>query len=421
MKRYAERVSVTVYGVSVMYVLVKATTVKNQQLTLLCISHLHWDHVWQRPQHLMSRFATHCNVIFVDPPEIRGDIEQPQLTEREGCEGVRVLRPMFPDHLVTSARESFRQLWLNMLPEVLTLAGDNIILWVFSPLADYLVQAAQGRVLFSVYDCMDDLASFRGAAAEMRMREEHLLRLVDLVFTGGRSMYEARQDRHPHVYCFPSGVDIAHYRQVRDRTLHEPASMQHVPHPRLGYFGVLDERLDWPLIGEIARRRPDWQWVLVGPTAKVDASELPHAPNILYCGQQSYAALPSFLEGFDIATMPFVLNEATRFISPTKTLEYLAGGKPVISSSVPDVVATYPDVVTIADGVDAWIAALDAMLAEPVDVRQQRLERAQPLLDAGSWDDIAARMWALMEARLAATSITANIQPVPARNAIRSA
>ena len=410
---------------------------EHQPLTLLCLSHLPWDHVWQRPQQLMTRFARHCRVIYVDPPALTPrsvrDVEQiagaqgamyidsidqagvarrgmrAYLQERPVAAGVRVLRPIFPDGLLGTPGNSYQELWLSLLSDLLVEAGPNTMLWVFSPLADYLVAAAQPRVKLAVYDCMDDLASFRSATDE-RQRETHLMELVDLVFTGGYSMYEARKERHPRVHCFPSGVDIAHYRRVRDAATIVPASIACLPCPRLGYFGVLDERIDWPLIAELAVQRPAWQWVLVGPTAKIDPAELPVAPNIHYLGQQQYADLPGYLKGFDIATMPFALNQHTRFISPTKTLEYLAGGKPVISSSVPDVVAAYDEIVYLADGPGAWLQTIEQVLTAPEEELQARLDRAAPILAQSSWEDIAERMWALIEERLAAQGLRAGGQ-----------
>lgn len=373
-------------------------------LTLLCLSHLNWDHVWQRPQQLMSRFADSCRVIYVDPPEIQPANAPPWLQERPGTDPVSVLRPIFSADLLDPAGHAYRSMWLSLLPEVLDLAGPDTILWVFSPLADYLVDAAQQQVKLTVYDCMDDLASFKDGTTEMRVREAHLLTLADLVFTGGRSMYEARKERHEHVYCLASGVDVQHYapENVARPT---PAAIASILQPRLGYFGVLDERIDWQLIAAIAEQRPDWHWVLVGPTAKVDPAELPQAPNIHYLGHQSYANLPDLLQSFDLAVMPFALNEATRFISPTKTLEYLAGGKLVISTSVPDVVATYQDIVSIADGADAWIAEIELLLNVPESERAARRQKAAPLLERGSWDGIARQMWALMQEGLRERSV----------------
>jgi glycosyltransferase involved in cell wall biosynthesis len=371
----------------------------SERRTLLCLSHLNWDHVWQRPQQLMTRFARRYDVIFVDPPEVRGDVEAPHLREMGVEQGVRWLRPMFPAR-DAGWPDGYWRLWHGLLPETMALAGPAPILWVLSPLADQLVERARPQTPLVVYDCMDDLASFKDGTAQMRIHEERLFALADLVFTGGRSMYEARKDRHPRVHCFASGVDTDHYRQTRDPATPEAPELAAIPRPRLGYFGVLDERIDWPLIAEVAARRPAWHWTLVGPTAKVDPAELPRAANIHYLGQQPAARLPSLLKGFDIATMPFAMNEATRFISPTKTLEYLAGGKSVLSTPVPDVVAQYSEIVAVASGVDAWIAAAEDLLAGPPDL-EARLTRARPVLEASTWDSIVERMAGLMEERLA--------------------
>jgi glycosyltransferase involved in cell wall biosynthesis len=371
----------------------------NSQMTLLCLAHLDWDHVWQRPQQIMTRLTKRYDVWYVDPPHISDAIAAPELRELSIDQGVRVLRPFFPAQQVAQP-DGYWEAWYSLLPELLRRVGSEALMWVFSPYADGLVERAKPSIQLAVYDCMDDLASFKGGSPEMRLRESNLLGLVDLVFTGGHSMYEARKELHPRVYCFPSGVDIAHYQQVQSEHTPIAAACASIPHPQLGYFGVLDERIDWELIAAVAARRPNWHWVLVGPTAKVDPSELPKAANIHYLGKQPYAELPSFLKSFDIATMPFALNEATTFISPTKTLEYLAGGKPVISSSVADVVAFYSEIVAIADGADAWISAVEALLAASPAERRVRNERAQPLLAANTWDAIAARMADLVDEQL---------------------
>jgi len=296
-------------------------------------------------------------------------------------------------------------MWQDLFPSILEQSGPDTIMWVFSPYADRLVEQAKPHIRLVVYDCMDDLASFKDGNPAMRIHEEHLLAQADIVFTGGHSMYQARKDRHAQVHCFPSGVDVAHYRQVQDAATPIAAQARDIPHPQLGYFGVLDERIDWALIAEVAARRPAWHWVLVGPTAKVDPAVLHKADNNHYQGKQPYAELPSFLKSFDIATMPFALNEATRFISPTKTLEYLAGSKWVISSPVPDVVAFYRDIVAIPDGADAWIAAIETILQAPAEELQGRLDRAQPALMSNTWDAIAQRMAALIDAQLGCASV----------------
>jgi len=400
---------------------------ESEPLTLVYVAHLSWDNVWQRPQQLMSRFAQYCRVIYVDPPRLVRGAKQPKLSERKrptgSGAGVRVLQPSFPVEMLdvpakkssgpvvveaeqtdaaqpTIPSNNYQRMWLQLLSEVLAEAGPNSVMWVSSPLADYLVAAAQDQVRLTVYDCMDDLASFRDGTEEMRRREGYLMSLVDLVFTGGRSMYEARKGRHPDTHCFPSGVDVEHFHRASRPETRVPVALTRIPQPRLGYYGVLDERIDWELIAGVAQARPDWHWVLVGPRAKVKRSELPRAANIHYLGKQAYTRLPAFLKGFDIATMPFALNDATRFISPTKTPEYLAGGKQVISSAVADVVATYDQIVHIADGVDGWIEAIERVLSATPEEQAERLERAAPILHESSWDGTVSRMWTLMEQRL---------------------
>jgi glycosyltransferase involved in cell wall biosynthesis len=347
----------------------------------------------------MSRFARHCRVIYVNPVDIV-DTQAPHIRNHGIDHAIHLREAVFPTTLLDTPGNSYRELWLRLLPEVLDEAGPNTILWVLSPLANYLVEAALPHVKLVVYDCMDDLASFRDGTSIMRAREAHLMELVDLVFTGGRALYEARKDRHPRVHCFPSGVDLAHYQRVCDPVTLVPADMDGIPRPRLGYFGVLDERIDWTLIREIAHQRREWQWVFVGPTVKVRPAELPIGTNIHYLGQRSYGELPAYLKGFDIATMPFALNEATRSISPTKTPEYLAGGKPVISTSVPDVITAYKNIICIADGVDGWIDALEELLSALPDHTQTQIERAQPHLTTTSWDSIVERMWSLMQEQI---------------------
>ncbi len=370
-------------------------------MTLICLSHLRWDHVWQRPHHLMARLSAHMPVIFVEDPWIgRWDnISAPTWEERPGLDRVRVVRPLVPEDVLDTPGNSYEQIFARMFAEIVAQAGPDPILWEYSPMMVYLAEQTDARLI--VHDCMDELANFRGAPADIKDREARLMALAAVVFTGGRSMYEARKDRHPNIHCFPSGVDQAHYEQALLESTVEPADVADLPHPRLGFFGVLDERIDWPLIGAVAELRPDWQWALVGPTAKVDPAELPQRPNIRYLGQRSYAELPAYLKSFDVATMPFARNEATRFISPTKTLEYMAGHTPIVSTSIPDVVRSYSERVHLADEAPAFVAAVEAALAETPPARAARVVAENEVLAEQSWDSIAARMWALVEEQLA--------------------
>lgn len=371
-----------------------------KQFTLVCFAHLSWDNVWQRPQQLMSRFAERCQVIYVDPTEDAAPGESPSLQERPGGAGVQVVCPRLPHGSKGSAR--FTE-FARQISAILDLAGPNKLFWSFSPSFVVVTQMARPHCKLIVYDCMDDFFSAKDDVISLAMVrcEQQMLQIADLLFTGGPSMYEARKARHPRAHCFSSGVDVAHFQQTLDPATTVPEALARIPGPRLGYFGVLDDRIDWPLVQSIATERPEWQWVMIGPKDPLMEGELLQMPNIHYLGQQPYQHLPAYLKGFDVCTMPFAHNALTRFISPTKTPEYLAGGKPVVSSAIRDVVAGYAGIVQVADDVAGWLAAVTAALEETPAQQQDRLAQVQPILERSQWDDIAARMWSLIEAQLA--------------------
>jgi UDP-galactopyranose mutase len=262
-----------------------------------------------------------------------------------------------------------------------------------------------------VYDCMDELAAFENAPVELVEREAELLARADVVFTGGMSLYEAKRARHPQVHPFPSSVDVAHFKKARE-PLEEPDDQAVIPHPRLGYSGVVDERMDLDLIAGIADARPDWQLVIVGPVVKIDEDALPERPNIHYLGRKTYGSLPSYLAGWDIGLVPFAQNEATRFISPTKTPEYLAAGLPVVSTPIADIVHPYGDDGLVAIGADAadFVHGIAAALEED---RDDRLTRVDAFLAETSWDETWARMSELVDRAIGHRR--ASVAPPPAR------
>lgn len=269
----------------------------------------------------------------------------------------------------------------------------NPIAWVYTPMAMPLLDAVAPRAI--VYDCMDELSAFKDPPPELGLREEALLATADLVFTGGPSLYAARRHRHPNVHCFPSSVDVSHFRQALDRNIAHPALLE-LQGPKLGFFGVLDERIDLGLIAAIADQRPHWQLVLVGPIAKIDADQLPRRVNIHYLGQQSYQKLPQFLAAWDVCLMPFAMNESTRYISPTKSLEYMAAELPVVSTPVPDVQALHSDVIDIAGSTGEFIACCERALSMSDIARQSRIRRMREKLSHTSWDHTAAAMRELL-------------------------
>jgi UDP-galactopyranose mutase len=352
---------------------------------VMCFSHLGWDLVFQRPNHLMSHAARDRRVYYVEEPQ---PADQPALAMRVREGGVVVVTPQLPPEVVGAERERVLRLLIDSL--VRTERIERLQLWYYTPLS--LPWTSHLHAETVVYDCMDELSAFRDAPPELRLLEPELLARADVVFTGGHRLYEAKRRAHPNVHAFPSAVDVAHFRAARTG-LPEPADQAPLPRPRIGYYGVIDERLDLDLVCDIALARPNWSIVLVGPIVKISRDDLPDLPNIHWLGPKPYADLPAYLAGWDVATMPFARNEATAFISPTKTPEYLAGGRPVVSTSIADVVRPYGEkgLARIADTPDAFVAAVEAALAEDPHPREAV---ADAFLSGMSWD----RTWAAMDA-----------------------
>ena len=369
-----------------------AEVVFDEQLpTLLCLSHLRWSFVYQRPQHLMSRFARDFNVLFCEEP-IPTEDAQPWLEVRPEENGVQVLIPRLPHGC---GGEDANRVQRELIDGYLAKLGVNdLLLWYYTPMSLAFSDHLKPRV--TIYDCMDELSAFRGAPPELVERERELLGRADVVFTGGYSLYEAKRERHENAHPFPSSVDVEHFAAAR-RPQHDPDDQAEIPRPRLGFYGVIDERLDIELVEQVARMKPDWQIVLVGPVVKIDPATLPQRDNIHYLGGKTYDELPQYLSGWDVAIMPFALNESTRFISPTKTPEYLAGGRPVVSTPIIDVIRTYGDtgIVRIADSAEAFVAACEAALADAED-RDTLLAKADEILGDMSWD----HTWSLMKEKI---------------------
>ena len=359
---------------------------------LLCLSHLRWNFVYQRPQHLMSRYAKTRRVFFVEEP-IFDDVAEPRVSI-EAHDGVIVVVPKLPHGYSREQTLVAQRAVIDQLIEAEDIT--RFVAWYYTPLA--LQFAGHLKPLATVYDCMDELSAFKNAPQELIAFEQQLLRRADVVFTGGQSLYDAKKHRHKNIHAMPSSVDVAHFAAARtiDR---DPDDQRDLSHPRLGFFGVLDERLDIPLLDGIAEARPDWQFVMLGPVVKIDPADLPRRPNIHYLGAKKYEELPHYISGWDVALLLFARNEATRFISPTKTPEYLAAGKPVVSTSIRDVVHPYGDrdLVRIADTVPDFIRACEGALKEPPEPRRVR---ADVFLRGTSWDRTWAKTAALLDAAM---------------------
>jgi glycosyltransferase involved in cell wall biosynthesis len=371
---------------------------------LICLSHLRWDFVYQRPQHLLSRCARDRRVFFVEEP-VFGDGPR-RLETKQRADNLWVATPHLPHGLEPAEAEAAQQQLLDELIRQEQI--DPFVLWYYTPMA--MGFSSHLRPLAVVYDCMDELSAFHGAPATLRQREAELFQRADVVFTGGLSLYEVKRKQHPNVHAFPSSIDARHFGQAR-KPLTEPHDQAAIPRPRLGFFGVIDERLDIDLLDAVAAARPNWQLVLVGPVVKIDEATLPRRPNIHYLGMKPYEALPAYLAGWDVALLPFARNEATRFISPTKTPEYLAGGKPVVSTPIHDVVCPYGEqgLVRIAEEVDDFIAAVTETL--DMGASTEWRERVDEFLSESSWDHTWDQMRSLLKTAVHDYGGTASTAP----------
>ncbi len=358
--------------------------------TIVCFSHLRWNFTFQRPNHLMSRFASERRVYYVEEPIFDG--ESRSMVTQEVAPGLTVCTPHMPD---TGQGHSEKEL-TRLITDFFAERASDPVLWFYTPMA--LPWADGLRSSLIVYDCMDELSMFLGAPKALLIREQALMARADLVFTGGHSLYEAKKGKHPHVYPFPSSVDADHFSPRSPNNAEQPDDQKDVPRPRVGFFGVVDERMDLKLLARVAAQRPQYHFVVIGPVVKIDQASLPRASNIHYLGPKPYTELPKYLRGWDVAMMPFALNDATRFISPTKTLEYMAGCKPIVSTAVRDVVLPYGErgLVHIGDR-DSFASAIDDALA---DRSADRLAAFKDVLRQTSWDRTWGEMSALMDQQL---------------------
>jgi len=376
-----------------------------ENFDLVVASHLRWSFVWQRPQQLLSRLARHHRILFVEEPVFAPAGEAPDPLRQEVYPNIVTLTPR-----VEPGDCGDMPLWLWPCQDVITQQVRDTLraadfgyraLWMYTPTPEFLVEAVQPDML--VYDVMDELANFKFAPPQLKEQERRLLAQAAVVFTGGASLFDAKRHLNPNTHLFASGVDARHYETACHPDTVVPEWLEALPTPRAAYIGVIDERLDYELIEAMASARPAIQFVLCGPIVKVDPAHLPQAPNLHYPGQQQYADLPRILKGSDLCLMPFARNEATRFISPTKTLEYMATHRPIVSTPIKDVERFYSDIVYLADTPEAFIAGIDAALAEPTEERTRKRRREEKILAEQAWDAIADNMETLMQREWAST------------------
>ena len=353
----------------------------NLDAPIIVHSHLRWDFVWQRPQQILSRLALRNEVLFVEEPIYCDDVAVPRLELSLPQPRVHRAVPLLPASLRGAYDASIAEI-RELVRGHITADDASVsrfaqpIQWFYTPMpAPAMIGAFDERAV--VYDCMDELSKFRFTPRELVDRERYLMAQADVVFTGGYRLWQSKSNYHANVHFFGCGVDVAHFASARSVDLQPPREIAALRTPVIGYYGVIDERIDYDLLRHLAESLPDIALVMVGPVVKVDPSELPQAPNIHWLGQRQYAELPAHVKGFDVCLMPFALNEATEYINPTKTLEYMAAGKPIVSTAVADVVRNFTPIVRIARSPEEFVAAVSGAAVDTDDtLRVAGIKRA---------------------------------------------
>jgi glycosyltransferase involved in cell wall biosynthesis len=354
-------------------------------IDLVCFCHLRWGFVFQRPNHLLSRFSKHQRVFFIEEPIFQDGEDKLQIENYN--ENLFVVTPYINGGLSGEEVHKRQRDFINNLFSNMNI--ERYFSWYYTPMALPFTDHLTPELV--IYDCMDELSAFKFAPPQLTILEKELFQKADVVFTGGNSIYEFKKDQHHNIYSFPSSIDKHHFGLAR-RIKEDTADQKHIPHPRFGFFGVIDERFDIELIDAVAKAKPDWHFVLLGPVVKIDPAILPKYDNVHYLGGKKYEELPNYIAGWDIAMVAFAMNESTRFISPTKTPEYLAAGKPVISTPIRDVVRPYGDnkLVNIINNAEEFIAAAEKELAKKR--KTSWLKKVDDFLLYNSWD----RTWGQM-------------------------
>ncbi len=390
----------------------RSSSTPAQRARLVCFSHLRWNLVFQRPQHIMSRLADNFDVLYWEEPREDEACKTPRLERESLATGLDRVVPVLPAGLDEAQRDAQLR---SLLDATLEADAGPLVFWYQTPMMLGFSAGAQADLV--VYDCMDELANFAFAPADIAQREAALMARADIVLCGGASLYEAKAARHHNIHCVPSGVDVAHFARGTDG-LSEPVDQAALPRPRLGYYGVIDERMDLALLAEAAQLRPDWTFVMVGPVVKISDADLPRAANIHWLGRKDYAELPAYAAGWDVALMPFARNASTAFISPTKTPEYMASGLPVVSTSIRDVVSGYGHLncIRIADDAAGFVEACADLLAAPDAARAVWRAEARDCLGDKSWDGIAARISSKLENALVTRQVDKIVSAAPHRS-----
>ena len=350
---------------------------------MVVFCHLRWGFVYQRPQHIISRMAQHYNILFVEEPVPfeNPDEENEYLLEIIN-DNLHVLKPK------VRRIEDIKNVLKPLLKDCELEIG-----WFYSPAFSPLIT----NFVFDtvIYDCMDELSLFKGAPAQLITQEKFLMAEAHIVFTGGKSLFDSKKNCHSNVHCFASSVDRSHFEKAMG-DIEIPEDIKYIQKPVVGYFGVIDERINLELLRETARLLPDVGFAMIGPLAKIGEEDLPIEKNIYYLGMKDYKQLPNYLKAFDIAMMPFALNDATKFISPTKTLEYMVANLPIVSTKIADVVELYGEAVSVASSAEEFVRACERALNETPGERANKARIMRDIVSANSWEATAEHMHRLI-------------------------
>jgi UDP-galactopyranose mutase len=368
-------------------------------IDLVCFSHLRWGFVFQRPNHLLSRFSKHQRVFFIEEPVFHDGDDKLHIENYN--DNLYVVTPHIKSGLSAEDVLTRQQKFITNL--ITNMKINRFFSWYYTPMALPFTEHLNPELV--IYDCMDELSAFKFAPPQLTQLEKDLFSKADVVFTGGHSIYESKKNQHHNIHPFPSSIDKHHFGSARSFK-GDPEDQKDIPHPRFGFFGVVDERFDIELLDNVARERPDWHFIILGPIVKIDPATLPHYANVHYLGGKKYEELPAYISGWDIATIPFAMNESTRFISPTKTPEYLAAGKPVISTPIKDVVSPYGDskLVYIVKNAKEFISAAEKELDKKR--KGSWLKKVDEFLLYNSWDRTWGQMVRTIEETLIQTTST---------------
>ncbi len=362
---------------------------KSKRNDVVVFSHLRWGFVYQRPQHLISRLSKNRKVLFIEEP-IGYDQSAKGTFDSYKDGNIKIIQPKIDRSQLIEELTPILQAELKKL--------NDPIFWFYSPEFVEITNVFHSPLI--IYDCMDQLTAFKGAPAELISQEKVLLEIADIVFTGGKSIYEEKMKHNKNTYCFPSSVDQKHFEKANNLLTKVPDDIKDINKPVVGYYGVIDERIDIDLLSQASKKMPEVSFVMIGPVAKIDQNDLPKNKNIYYLGSKDYKLLPNYLKKFDIAMMPFALNKHTQFISPTKTLEYMAAGKPIISTPIYDVKRDYSGVLDLVNNTDEFEASIKKYTEESKSMKSKRLAKFKKILKNTSWDKTAKSMEEIMEEKL---------------------